>query len=63
MKQLRLIQKGTLSCCLFTNWVQFKKKKKKEKKKSKVKLMVELLIGLTASLDEYTDSSFCVHKA
>ena len=25
--------------------------------------MVELLIGLTASLDEYTDSSFCVHKA
>ena len=30
-------------------------------KKCKVKLMVELLIGLTASLDEYTDSSFCVH--
>ena len=36
---------------------------KKKEKKCKVKLMVELLIGLTASLDEYTDSSFCVHKA
>ena len=61
MKQLRLIQKGTIYYCLFTNWVHFKKKEKKEE--DKVKLKVELLIGLTASLDEYTDSSFCVHKA